>query len=303
MKVTVYPDRLARPGRSRNSSLQERPGWADIESVSQNSCCVFCIAGMSGNRQAAELVHQTAGRVDRLQSSDKPCQAACGLVHIGDRSSSRHLARQPAAHSPRPREPLTRLSTPERNRGRERQMRGQDWKPPMLIANVRGANGTTRQPHHQIRPQAEDRVVPASRLHRFHVEASPLPGTAPQASDRPTRHLSAHRSRRSPSTIDHRDTSGMLALQVRGRTGRALERACPHVPQRATYRGDSRAVTFNCQAGAGLRTGSIWPGQSSAQSIRGRSPPGPRSRAARQVLAPAGWLCVPAAPDIPWGPG
>ena len=52
--------------------------------------------------------------------------------------------------------------------------RGDDWKPLMFLPDLLGADATARQPRRQVRPQAEDRVIPAGGFDRLNSQIRPL---------------------------------------------------------------------------------------------------------------------------------
>jgi hypothetical protein len=88
---------------------------------------------VSSEGNAAKLVDRPTSRVNRPQGGDKPSQARGRPAQISDLGQGRELAVQPATHCPRPRIPLAGPAVPDRNRDRQRQMRGKDRDPTMLF--------------------------------------------------------------------------------------------------------------------------------------------------------------------------
>ena len=174
MKITVHPGWLAGPRRHRQRRLPYRERWADIETVPQSLGGRSGVVITSHERNAAELMDRTPGRVNRLQGSDEPSQAHCHPVHIGDRCQRRELALQPGTHRPMPRIPIARHAVPERKRDSHRQMRGENRKPLVLLADLLSADATARKPDREVGSQPEDRVVPPSRLDRLYSQTRPL---------------------------------------------------------------------------------------------------------------------------------
>jgi len=174
MKIAMHPHRLACPLRCRQCRFPYLQDRGDTATVLQyfSRCCD--VVSVSGERDTAERMDGAAGRVDRLQRCDKPCEARCRPVHVGDTGADRRAARQPGAHSPVPWIALARHAVAERNRDCQRQPWGENRKPLMLVPDVLSADPTTWQPDGQIGSQPEDHVVPAGRLHGRDNQARPL---------------------------------------------------------------------------------------------------------------------------------
>lgn len=115
MKIAMHPHRLACPLRCRQSRFPYLQDRADTATVLQYFSRCGDVVSVSGERDTAELMDGAACRVDRLQRCDKPGQARCRPVHVGDICEDRQLARQPGAHCPMPRIALARHAVPERN--------------------------------------------------------------------------------------------------------------------------------------------------------------------------------------------
>jgi len=123
-------------------------------------------AGPVGQRDAAERVGRRVRRGGDVQRAEKPADGGRGSRRVEGTGLRRGHARQVRHHAPAVRVAARRYPGPFRIRDGQRQPRGQPGQPALLVGDDLRAQGTARQPRHQLIPDPVELVVPAVREER-----------------------------------------------------------------------------------------------------------------------------------------
>lgn len=122
------------------------------------------VAGFAGRRGTSVVAVGVRGSLrwgGRTQRSDHVGQVGGPARAVLDRVTSGGLAVEPGDDAPRPRERHGGPSEPDGDRESDRQSRGEDGQPSLLVAGQARADGPTWDAHGPRGAHADDGVVPA----------------------------------------------------------------------------------------------------------------------------------------------
>ena len=191
--------------------------------------------------RTAPVVPRPVGGVDGSQGQHEVSQVERGLHGVVELVERRHGAGEPLHDAPRVGEGLVRLARRDRHRHGQRELRGDDGQPGLLLGHGVHRPVDAREPHGEVVAEPVERVVRARRRHPLDGQVRPLRVLAREQAR--ARALRPCRPRRRASSAGPRGATQPDRPRTAERIFRFCGRSAPHPGCQRPQNGLGRSLT------------------------------------------------------------
>ncbi len=157
----MQPDGGSRPLRRREKVVPRRSHGGDVDDVRDRVDAFEHHRGAITQWNAAKRVRGRIRRRRLVQRGHEPTERRGRIPRVGQRRLLRDDARQPSAHSPRPRVAIAGVAAPDRRRYRQGQRRREHGKPLQFVLHERRRDRASGKSYDEFVAESVDDVVPS----------------------------------------------------------------------------------------------------------------------------------------------